>query len=91
MVCGRLSFPLFHKIGLFNFHQIKASYRRTVMPVNTYHRFKKKEKPVFQPQNFKYFLVLDFEATCDEAFFPDMVTHIICAVNLENLEAIWNK
>ena len=53
--------------------QIRAQYRRSVLPMNTYHRFKRKDQKGFQPQNFKYFLVLDFEATCDESFFPDMV------------------
>lgn len=37
------------------------------MPVNTSH-FNKKRKT----QKFKYFLVLDFEATCDEVYFPEM-------------------
>lgn len=42
------------------------------MPMNTYHRFKKADQSGMQPQAFKYFLVLDFEATCDDTFFPDM-------------------
>ncbi|XP_026290554.1 ERI1 exoribonuclease 3-like isoform X2 [Frankliniella occidentalis] len=33
---------------------------------------RKKNHQTSQPQRFKYFLVLDFEATCDNNFFPEM-------------------
>ncbi|KAK3909008.1 ERI1 exoribonuclease 3 [Frankliniella fusca] len=52
--------------------QRRACYKRLVLPVNTYHRYRKKNQQSFQPQKFKYFLVLDFEATCNHDLFPEM-------------------
>ncbi|XP_034230803.1 ERI1 exoribonuclease 3-like [Thrips palmi] len=72
MTCCRLTFSLFKKLSEPFCYQCRAAYRRSVMPVNTYYRFKKKEQSRLQPQIFKYFLVVDFEATCDDAFIPDM-------------------
>ncbi|KAJ1520039.1 hypothetical protein ONE63_004269 [Megalurothrips usitatus] len=72
MACGRFNALLRPKIGQWRSLQRAAHYKRTVMPVNTYHRFRRKEQHKLQPQKFKYFLVLDFEATCDNDYFPDM-------------------
>lgn len=75
MASRHLSLCVFQRLSLLYHHQPKAFYRRTVMPQNTYHRFKRKDEPAgVQPQQFKYFLVLDFEATCDDSHFPEMVS-----------------